>query len=106
MMARPKDEKSSSKSPAPLRVQTGARIEKRLLKVMKAVAEYHDLSLGNLLESIVLHSFEGRSPFGKKSLKRIRDLKKIYGVELEASSIATKAASHTKAAGDTNDMDG
>ena len=32
------------------RVQTGVRIEKRLLKVMKALAEYHDLTLGDLIE--------------------------------------------------------
>ena len=66
------------------RVQTGVRIEKRLLKVMKGMAEYHDMSLGNLLEGIVLHAFEGRSPFSKKSLKRIKDLKKVYGVDYGA----------------------
>jgi len=45
------------------RVQTGVRIEKRLLKVLKAFAEYHDLTLGDLLEGIVLHAFDGKSPF-------------------------------------------
>ncbi len=39
------------------RVQTGVRMEKRLLKVLKGFAEYHDLSLGDLLEGIVLHAF-------------------------------------------------
>ncbi len=66
------------------RVQTGVRLEKRLLKVLKALAEYHDLSLGDLLEGIVLHPFEGRSPFGAESLARIGELKKIYGLDLDA----------------------
>ena len=67
------------------RVQTGVRIEKRLLKVLKAIAEYHDLSLGDLLEGIVLHAFEGRSPFGPEGLKRIEMLKQVYGLDYDAS---------------------
>ena len=49
------------------RVQTGVRIEKPLLKVMKALAEYHDLSLGDLIEGIVLHAFDGKCPFGLRT---------------------------------------
>jgi hypothetical protein len=64
------------------RVQTGVRIEKRLLKVLKGLAEYHDMTLGDLIEGIVLHSFEGEAPFGEENLKRIADLKKIYGLDL------------------------
>jgi hypothetical protein len=41
------------------RVQTGVRMEKRLLKVLKALAAYHDMTLGDLLEGIVLHAFDG-----------------------------------------------
>jgi hypothetical protein len=67
------------------RVQTGVRMEKRVVKVLKAIAEYHDLSLGDLLEGIVLHSFEGKAPFGPESLRKISDLKKIYGLDLNAS---------------------
>jgi hypothetical protein len=66
------------------RAQTGVRIEKRLLKVLKGLAEYHDLSLGDLLEGIVLHAFEGKAPFGRESRKKIDDLKKIYGLDLSA----------------------
>jgi hypothetical protein len=66
------------------RVQTGLRIEKRMLKVLKGLAEYHDMSLGDLVEGIVLHAFEGRSAFGEESLARIQDLKRIYGMQLEA----------------------
>jgi hypothetical protein len=66
------------------RVQTGVRIEKRLLKVLKAFAEYHDLTLGDLLEGIVLHAFDGKTPFSKQSLERIRQLKKFYGLELDS----------------------
>jgi hypothetical protein len=67
------------------RVQTGVRIEKRLLKVLKAFAELKDLTLGDLLEGIVLHAFEGKTPFGKESLQQIMELKKIYGMTLRAS---------------------
>src|SRR5258706_3372529 len=67
------------------RIQTGVRMEKRLVKVLKALAEYHDLSLGDLLEGIVLHAFEGKTPFGSESLRRIAELKKIYGLDLTAS---------------------
>jgi hypothetical protein len=60
------------------RIQTGVRMEKRILKVLKALAEYHDLTLGDILEGIVLHAFDGKRPFGGPSLQRIRDLKKFY----------------------------
>jgi hypothetical protein len=66
------------------RVQTGVRLEKRLLKVLKAFAEYHDLTLGDLLEGIVLHAFDGKTPFSQASLKRIKELKKFYGLELDS----------------------
>jgi hypothetical protein len=68
------------------RVQTGVRIEKRLLKVLKALAEYHDLTLGDLLEGIVLHAFEGKCAFGANSLQRIKDLKKFYELDLDSSA--------------------
>ena len=68
------------------RIQTGIRMEKRLVKVLKGLAEYHDMTLGDLLEGIVLHAFEGKPPFGKDSLSKIADLKKIYGLTLDASS--------------------
>ena len=68
------------------RIQTGVRMEKRLLKVCKALADYYDLTLGDLLEGIVLHAFDGKSPFEKKSLQRIADLKRIYGLDLDASA--------------------
>jgi hypothetical protein len=67
------------------RVQTGVRIEKRLLKVLKAFAELRDITLGDLLEGIVLHAFEGKAPFGKESTAQIAELKKIYGLTLRAS---------------------
>jgi hypothetical protein len=67
------------------RVQTGFRMEKRLLKVLKAVAEYHDMALGDLVEGIVLHAFDGRAAFGSDSLKRIADFKRLYGLELDSS---------------------
>jgi hypothetical protein len=71
-------------APAVQRVQTGVRMEKRLVKVLKALAELYDSSLGDLLEGIVLHAFEGRSPFSAESLRRIAELQRIYGLDLEA----------------------
>ena len=68
------------------RIQTGVRMEKRLVKVLKALAEVHDMSLGDLLEGIVLHAFENKPPFGKESLQKIAELKKIYGLTLDASA--------------------
>lgn len=68
------------------RVQTGVRMEKRLLKVLKAFAEYHDMSLGDLLEGIVLHAFDGKTPFNPTSLKRIRELRKFYALDLDSSA--------------------
>ena len=68
------------------RVQTGVRMEKRMLKVLKAMAEYHEISLGDLLEGIVLHAFEGRSPFEAESIKRIDALKKIYEMDYDTSA--------------------
>jgi hypothetical protein len=68
------------------RVQTGVRIEKRLLKVLKGFAEYHDLTLGDLLEGIVLYAFDGKVPFNQASLERIRELKKFYGLDLDSSA--------------------
>lgn len=68
------------------RVQTGVRMEKRLLKVLRAFADYHDLTLGDLLEGIVLHAFDGKTPFGPGSLVQIRELKKFYGLDLDSKA--------------------
>ena len=67
------------------RVQTGVRIEKRLLKVLKGLAELKDMTLGDLLEGIVLHAFEGKAPFSPQTLKEIEQLRNIYGLTLRAS---------------------
>lgn len=67
------------------RVQTGVRIEKRLLRVMKAVAEQHDMGLGDLLEGVMLHAFEGKAPFGDETLAFIAGAKKLYGLDLTAA---------------------
>jgi hypothetical protein len=67
------------------RVQTGVRMEKNLLKVLKAVAELKDMSLGDLLEGIVLHAFEGKSAFSPQTLKEIEQFRNIYGLKLQAS---------------------
>lgn len=67
------------------RVQTGVRIETRLLKVLKGLAEQLDLSLGDLIEGMALHALEGKAPFSRKTIVRIALLKKAYGLDLTAA---------------------
>jgi len=67
------------------RVQTGVRIERRILLVLKALAASHGMTLGDLVEGIVLHAFEGAAPFGPESMAKIRSLKQVYGLDLDAS---------------------
>lgn len=66
------------------RVQTGLRVERNTLKVLKGLAEYLDLSLGDLVEGIVLHAFEGKAPFEPPTLAKIEQLKSVYGLTLTA----------------------
>ena len=66
------------------RVQTGVRMEKRMVKVLKGLAEYLDLSLGDLIEGVVLHAFESHHPFGPETLVRIEQLKTVYGMDYTA----------------------
>ncbi|EOO76306.1 hypothetical protein ABEY48_07085 [Bacillus mycoides] len=63
------------------RVQTGIRMEKRMVKVLKAMAEYHDISLGILLERIVLHSFENKPVFSDESLEKVKAIKEVYDMD-------------------------
>jgi hypothetical protein len=68
------------------RVQTGIRVERRLLKVLKGLAEYHDITLGDLLEGICLHAIEGKAPFGKETIGVAAELKRLYGLDLDAGA--------------------
>ena len=68
------------------RIQTGVRMEKRMIKVLKALAEYLDITLGDLLEGVVLHAFDGKAPFSPATLDKIRQLRQIYGLDLDASA--------------------
>ena|ERR1700730_17803088 len=74
------------------RVQTGMRMEKRMVKVLKGLAEYLDISLGDLLEGIVLHAFESQAPFSDQTLRQIERLKEVYGMDygVEASHRLTE----------------
>jgi predicted DNA-binding ribbon-helix-helix protein len=80
------------------RVQTGVRLEKRLLKVLKGLAEYMDVSLGELIEVIVLSSFEGSGKFSKGTLAKIADLKRIYDLDygIEAANMMLFSADRRK----------
>ncbi|MEM7434804.1 MAG: hypothetical protein AAF436_06595 [Myxococcota bacterium] len=60
-------------------------MEKRLVKVLKGLAEYYDMSLGDLLEGVVLHAFDGKCAFPRDSLRVIEQLKELYDLDLDAS---------------------
>ena len=66
------------------RVQTGLRLEKRLLKVLKGLAEHFDISVAELVEAMVLHAFEGKAPFSEDTQARIAHLKQVYDLDLTA----------------------
>ena len=63
------------------RVQTGIRIEQRLLKVLKGTAEHLNMTVGDLIEGIALHSFENKPPFSEDTVEKIRQLKSVYDLE-------------------------
>ena len=65
-------------------MQVGARMEKTLVKVLKGLAEYLDISLGDLLEGMTLHALEGKSPLSKETLAQVERLKSVYGLQLSA----------------------
>lgn len=67
------------------RVQTGLRIERRTLKVLKALAEHLDLSVAELIEAMALHAFEGKAPFSTETLHKIAQLKSVYDLDLTAA---------------------
>jgi hypothetical protein len=71
--------------PPVTRVQTGVRLEKRLLKVTKALADSLDLTLGDLLEGVLLHVLEGKAPFGPATLARAAQLKQVFALDLAAA---------------------
>lgn len=87
-------------SPQPIlveRIQTGVRIEKRMLKVLKALADALDITLGDLLEGIVLHAFEGKAPFAKPTLVKVAELRKVFGLTLTAADAhQLKERSHAR----------
>lgn len=86
-MRRAEDDHSAEQRNAQIeRVQIGARMEKRMVKVLKGLAEYLDLSLGDLLEGIVLHAFESKLPFSDETLRRIAQLKEVYGMDYGATA--------------------
>jgi hypothetical protein len=84
------------------RIQTGVRLEVALLKVLKGLAEYTNLGLGDLIEGICLHAFEGKNPFTPETRKQIERLKQIYGLELTAQDshrLTEAATASSKSAG-------
>lgn len=66
------------------RVQTGIRVEKRILKVLKGLAEHLDMTVGDLVEGMALHCFENKPPFSERTLNKIDQLKSVYDLALTA----------------------
>jgi hypothetical protein len=64
-------------------VQIGVKLEKRQVKVLKALAELTDTSLGDLLESLVLHAFAHELPFDETLLQQTEQLKRVYGMDYD-----------------------
>ena len=79
--------------PVPIeRVDVRVRMERKTVRVLEALADYRNMTLGELLEKIVLHSFEAvpgqegemsASPYSKESLARIEDLKQTYDMDFD-----------------------
>ncbi|HLX10539.1 MAG TPA: hypothetical protein VKY89_22005 [Thermoanaerobaculia bacterium] len=78
------------------RVQTGVRLDKRLVKVLRALAEFYDLSLGNLLENLVLSNFAGRNLFSESALVLVGELAHIYGLDQHEQDPAVLGAPETE----------
>lgn len=85
-MKKDRGKAASARGTAVERVQTGIRVEKRILKVLKALADLLDMTLGDLIEGVVLHAFDGKTPFSPETLRKIAELKKIYGLDLDATA--------------------
>ena len=104
---------SESAPPLPIdRVQIGVRMERSMVKVLKGLAEFKGVTLGQLLENIVLHSFEpvpgqegemAYSPHGKKALQAISDFKRIYGMEFDTHALRDSWSAEAKAAAAAGD---
>src|SRR5439155_19337950 len=86
------------------RVQLGVRMEKSMVKVLKGLAEFNGVSLGQLLENIVLHSFapvpgqEGEmsySPHGKRALAAVNDLKRVYEMNYDVHDLRSEIAANS-----------
>lgn len=67
------------------RIQTGLRLEKRLLKVLKGLAEHLEISTAELVEAMALHTFEGKTPFSEETRVKIEQLKQVYDLDLTAA---------------------
>jgi len=76
------------------RVQVNVRMNRRLVKVLRGAAEYFDMPFSALLENIAVTALDGQCPFDPDSLKRIEQLKKVYGFDelLAAMSAAAREA--------------
>ena len=60
-------------------------MDRTLLKVLKGLAEYLDLSLADLVEGILLHALEGKAAItDAETLDTVEQLRRVYGLQLRA----------------------
>jgi hypothetical protein len=72
------------------RVQTGIRMRRPLLKAIKALAEYYDLSGEELVEHVLLASLLG-VPLDAAAQARAAELMRFYGVEVDRETLPVLA---------------
>lgn len=61
-------------------------MDRTLLKVLKGLAEYLNLSLADLVEGILLHALEGTPAItDETTLQAIQQLRQVYGLQLTAA---------------------
>ena len=77
-------------SKEPERVQCGVRLEKSLLKVLKGLAEYMDISLAEMIELCALSAFELPGGFSKGTQRRIQQLRQIYDVDYGLADLQSR----------------
>lgn len=65
------------------RIQTGIRLEKRLVKVLKGLAEHQDMTLGEIIELITIHALEREHAFAADSIPLVKKIKDVYGMDYD-----------------------
>ena len=72
-------------SPLPIeRVDVRVRLEKRLAALLGDLAVHKRMSVGEVLEEMILHTNEGAGPHTKTTLRHIQELKARHGIDYDS----------------------